>query len=186
MRPIFFGRALKFDPDEPTSLLHTAATPSMASSIRALGMAHHVDFVLDSLYPKARVIVWSRNEQVRYGGTVPVRWGDNVVTMGARIAERRLAQTYTVGFLTTDSHEPLPQRDSVQSATSQRGMLEMLVGRATNTRGFIDLHKWRAQSGGAFLDSAIVSGLVGSRAQPLQILKEFDAVLWVDHARHRE
>jgi erythromycin esterase len=68
----------------------------VSTEIRDLGMANNVDFVLDSLYPGKKVITWAHNFHIRNDGKAvtpePMR------NMGSWVAERRRAETYTVGF----------------------------------------------------------------------------------------
>ena len=169
---------------EPISLILPAVvTPLSAASIRARGMADNLDFVLDSLDAGERIIVWSHNDVVRYAGTTSVGQRERASTLGSFMAERRRTQTYTVGFLAGDSSARLQQQDYVNSRTTDRRTLEALVLRANLSTGFVDLHQWRARREGAFLDSAVTTGIVGTHAQSLELLREYDALVFVDHHR---
>jgi erythromycin esterase len=56
-------------------------------------MAEQLDFLLDSLYPQHKVIVWAHNMHV---SNAPA--ADDFPSMGELLAQRRRAEMYTVGF----------------------------------------------------------------------------------------
>jgi erythromycin esterase len=63
------------------------------NTIRDAGMAEQLDFLLDSLYPQHKVIVWAHNMHV---SNAPA--ADDFPSMGELLAQRRRAEMYTVGF----------------------------------------------------------------------------------------
>ena len=63
------------------------------NTVRDAGMAEQLDFVLDTLYPERKVIVWAHNMHV----TNAAAPGD-FTSMGQLLAQRRRAEMYTVGF----------------------------------------------------------------------------------------
>ena len=63
------------------------------STVRDAGMAEQLDFVLDSLYPGRKVIVWAHNMHVTHQAAA----GD-FTSMGQLLARQRRSEMYTVGF----------------------------------------------------------------------------------------
>jgi erythromycin esterase len=63
------------------------------STVRDAGMAEQLDFVIDSLYPGRKVIVWAHNMHVTHAAAP----GD-FISMGQLQAQKRRAGMYTVGF----------------------------------------------------------------------------------------
>jgi erythromycin esterase len=63
------------------------------NTIRDAGMAEQLDFLLDVLYPRHKVIVWAHNMHV---SNAPA--ADDFPSMGKLLAQRRRAEMYTVGF----------------------------------------------------------------------------------------
>ncbi len=62
--------------------------------IRDRAMADNLDFVLDTLYPKRKVIVWAHNGHIAHAPENPGSWKP----MGAWLAERRRSDVYTLGL----------------------------------------------------------------------------------------
>jgi erythromycin esterase len=63
------------------------------NTVRDAGMAEQLNFVLDSLYPHHKLIVWAHNMHVTNAHAA----GD-FTSMGELLAQRRRAEIYTVGF----------------------------------------------------------------------------------------
>lgn len=73
---------------------HLGSVNSMeGNTVRDAGMAEQLDALLDTLYPKRKVIVWAHNMHV----TNAAAPGD-FTSMGQLLAQRRRAEMYTVGF----------------------------------------------------------------------------------------
>lgn len=61
---------------------------------RDRAMADNLDFVLDKLYPKQKVIVWAHNAHIAYAPEDTGSWKP----MGAWLSERRRSDLYTLGL----------------------------------------------------------------------------------------
>jgi erythromycin esterase len=92
------------------------------NTIRDAGMAEQLDFLLDSLYPHHKVIVWAHNMHVSNAPDA----GD-FPSMGELLAQRRRAEMYTVGFYMghgmANNGAPAPSPVSVPPSDTVEGVL---------------------------------------------------------------
>jgi len=72
-----------------------------SGTARDSGMARNVTFLRETLYPTKKMIVWAHNYHVRYDNantTAPFQANPSWRTMGAWIADRHRAETYSIGL----------------------------------------------------------------------------------------
>ena len=103
------------------------------NAVRDAGMAEQLEFVLDSLYPGRKVIVWAHNMHVTHAAAP----GD-FASMGQLIAQRRRAEMYTVGFymgrgmVGNDQYPPSPV------AAPPAGTVEAVLANGGLQYAFVD------------------------------------------------
>ncbi len=126
-------------------------------------MADNLDFVLDSLFPRERVIVWIANEHARYADTSGSAAAPALHSLGAHLRKRRPTQTYSVAMLETSG---------VSTVDAARGEVPAVF----------DLRAWRRQPSSSWLEGPLMLAVFGAKPSRVHVLREFDALAFVNRA----
>jgi erythromycin esterase len=151
----------------------------LADEYRDRGMADNVDFLLDSLYPGKKVILWAHNAHIRNDGKAvePEPWRN----MGSWIAARRRAETYTIGFYmyrgaaawnTGVSYSVLTPRDA--------NTLETILYTARLRYAFYDVAHEPQTAGSQWLWDPIPALDWGTIPRTMVIRDEYDGIVFID------
>lgn len=146
-----------------------------ANAVRDAGMAEQLDFVLDKLYPRQKVIVWAHNMHVNNaraaGGHIP---------MGERVAQRRRAGMYTVGFymghgvITDGNHDPYPvpapPGDTLEGVLANGGLAS----------AFVDFSRAAPGPAAAWFTDKNTVREFGYQLKEIVPARSFDGVLYID------
>ena len=144
-------------------------------AVRDLGMAENLDFLLDTLYPGRKVIVWAHNAHIARQpvGSERERW------MGSWVAERRAAEVYTVGFYMGWGIAATNDRRRYEVKRAADDSLEAILANAGWRMAFVDLARGAADPGSwtrAPLD-AREWGVNPVRVTPA---RAFDGLIYID------
>jgi erythromycin esterase len=146
------------------------------NSVRDRAMADNLDFVLDKLYPKQKVIVWAHNGHIAYAPENTGAWKP----MGAWLAERRRSDLYTLGlymgrgaaaYNTRRIYEILPPAAESFEATLANGGYKMSL---------VDFSRPKTSPDATWLHTSLSARTSGTTAVQLVPADSFDGVLYID------
>ena len=104
-----------------------------ATRLRDEGMADNLDFLLDTLYPGRKVVVWAHNFHVAKEPS-----GHWQRAMGAWVAERRGAEVYTIGLFMGRGAATLNNRSRYAIPAPDPDSLEAILASAGWRSSFVD------------------------------------------------
>lgn len=111
-----------------------AGSRDEATRLRDEGMADNLDFLLDTMYPGRKVIVWAHNFHVAKEPS-----GHWQRAMGSWVAERRGAEVYTIGLYMGRGAATLNNRSRHEVAPPDPESLEAILASAGWRSCFVDL-----------------------------------------------
>jgi erythromycin esterase len=153
---------------------------------RDRGMADNVDFLLDSLYPGRRVVLWAHNAHVEHQGApdAPPPAAGALTSMGSWIARRRRADVYTIGLMMYRGQAANNSRVTYDVALPHRaGSVESVLSVPRRQFLFVDL---LGAPAGAWPWGRTVTKSWGRAEYALTPRADFDALLFVDTVRPPE
>ncbi|AHG88109.1 Erythromycin esterase [Gemmatirosa kalamazoonensis] len=190
-RPL--AKSFRDDPIAPALARQTAISMSFfarelaagvateGTVVRDRGMADNLDFVLDELHPRKKVIVWAHNFHIQHRGfapraapSVPVR------TMGTYVAERHRKELYTVGLYMYRGSGAMNNRQVYPIAPATAGTLEAIVHQAPWRYTFVDLSRATEGPGTAWMFRPLLAREWGTNTLSIVPRDEYDGILLVD------
>jgi len=152
-----------------------SAHPDMrrAGRARDAGMADNLDFVLDTLYPGRKVIVWAHNGHIaRYPAGAPREgW------MGSLVGERRGAEVYTVGLYMGWGIGTQNDRKRYEIMRAGEDSLEAVLANGGWRLSFVDLTRGPA---GSWARTRLGAREWGVQPIPIVPADHYDALIYID------
>jgi erythromycin esterase len=162
------------------------STTAQAANVRDEGMAANLDFLMDSLYPTERIIVWAHNEHIRYGGAdsfLGEQFGQPSMSMFRRMGNwlrSRRGELYSVGFFMRRGYHRLNDGQVLAVSSPRRESLEERFGRSGLRLAFVDLRKLDQSPPAQAFRSPMTSFVWGAVEKRLVLSDEYDGLLLVD------
>ena len=151
--------------------------------IRDAAMAANLDFLLNTLYPGQKVIVWAHHAHIRYHNqaTQGNAFWLGRKTMGGWLKERPLA-AYTIGFYFYRGQIAANDRQVVDAPPVNSGSLESILYRAGRKYVFVDLLNQTQQAGNAWMFTAIQANELTSGYEPIRLTlrDQYDGLIFID------
>jgi erythromycin esterase len=145
------------------------------TAIRDAGMAANLDFVLDRLYPKRKVIVWSHNAHIAYQQPAGLP-----KPMGAYVAQRRKAEAYSIGLYMGRGVAQHNNGARYRIDAPQPGTMEAVLANGGAKYAFVDFASARNSPGAAWMFAPIRSRDWGTTPVTLTPAQSYDALLYID------
>jgi erythromycin esterase len=153
-----------------------AATATVDSyGARDLGMADNLDFLLDTLYPGRKVIVWAHNAHITYE-----RAPNAAKTMGNYVGERRKAEVYTVGLFMGRGTAAQNNRVRYEILAPAAGTFDAVMSNGGAKYAFVDFSTAKPAPETGWIFSPIVMRSWGLNPVTLTPALGYDAVLYID------
>jgi erythromycin esterase len=151
----------------------TASTHGMET--RDAGMADNLDFLLDTLYPGRKVIVWAHNAHITYqpGAGYPKM-------MGAIVAERRKAEVYTVGLFMGHGAATMNDREPYEIAAPAAGTFDAVMTNGGARYAFVDFSTAKPGPETSWIFAPIVMRSWGTKPELATPASGYDGVLYID------
>jgi len=151
------------------------SSPSVDSTaIRDEGMADNLDFLLDKVFPGRKVIVWAHNFHIAKE-SAPGR----PRAMGTWVAERRGAETYTIGLFMGRGVAAHNNRELYAISSPPDASLEALIASARWTTTFLDLSATREQAE-AWASQPMLARSWGINSETIVPNRTYDGVIYID------
>jgi erythromycin esterase len=139
-------------------------------ALRDEGMAENVSFLLQTLYPGRKIIVWAHNFHIRH---------DRPEFMGYHLVRRHRPELYTVGFHMAAGESRSNQRQPIPVVRPPDNGLEALMLHTERRMAFVDfLHQPRTE-GSAWLYQTIPALTWGLQPYPMVPRNHYDALFYV-------
>jgi len=154
-----------------------------AVRVRDRGMADNLDFVLDELHPKRKVIVWAHNFHIQHRGFWRGATGTNSAgprTMGTYVAERRRHELYTIGLFMYRGSAAMNDRTVYPVSRVMPGSLEAILHRAPWRYAFVDLAGASPGPGTAWMFRRLPAKQWGRTPELIVPRDEYDGLLFID------
>ena len=163
---------------------HAAGRDLSGMDIRDRGMADNLDFVLDVLHPRKKVIVWAHNTHIRHRGfgrePAPAAMPAGQRTMGTWVAERHRAELYTIGLYMYRGAAAYNNRTIYMVTPVSPGSLEAILHRAPWRYAFVDLSRPEEGPGTAWMRRLLVVKEWGVNPTSFVPRDEYDGLLFID------
>jgi erythromycin esterase len=158
--------------------------PATALAIRDVAMAANLDFVLGTLYPGKKVIVWAHNAHIRYHNQDvqgDAFWLGHK-TMGGWMDERYFAAIYTIGFYLYRGQIASNNRQLVEVPPVNSGSLESILYRAGRKYVFVDLLHQPHEEGNAWMFTTIQANELTLEYEPITMVPrdQYDGIILID------
>ncbi|MET0856299.1 MAG: erythromycin esterase family protein [Telluria sp.] len=143
--------------------------------VRDLGMADNLDFLLDTLYPGRKVIVWAHNAHITY------QQAPNAAkTMGNYVGERRKAEVYTVGLFMGRGAAAQNNQARYEIAAPAAGTFDAVMSNGGAKYAFVDFSAARPAPETSWIFAPIVMRSWGVNSANLTPALGYDGVLYID------
>jgi len=142
---------------------------------RDAGMADNLDFLLDTLYPKRKVIVWAHNAHVAYQ-----RPGFEARPMGSFVAARRKPEVYTIGLYMGRGVAAGNARDRYPIAAPGADTFEGVLANGRVQYTYVDFGSAQRSAATAWIFAPLASREWGTRPATITPADSYDAVLYID------
>lgn len=146
------------------------------TTARELGMADNLDFVLDVLYPKRKVIVWAHNFHITYQNAAV----DAPKTMGVLVGERRRLELYTIGLFMGRGVGTFNDRSLHEIRPPERDSLEAIMANAGRKMSFVNFANVKTAPGSDWITRELNARDWGMTPLKVTPQKMFDAVIYID------
>ena len=146
------------------------------NSIRDRAMADNLDFVIDTLYPKQKVIVWAHNAHIAYAPEHTGSWKP----MGAWLAERRRSDLYTLGLYMGRGAGATNSRRIYPILPPAAGSFEAILANGGYKMSLLDFHRPQGSPDAAWLRTGLEARTWGINAVRLVPANSYDGVLYID------
>jgi erythromycin esterase len=154
------------------------------------GMAENLAFLLDTLYPGRKVIVWGHNFHLRHDNlSIPP---DSAMfpsvaarTMGSWTRERYGDSVYTIGLYAYRGSAADNGGEIYEIAPAEAGSLEALLHQAGARALFIDLSRAPRTRATAWMDGPLTARYNGTTPLAMVLRRQYDGILLVDSVTPR-
>lgn len=141
--------------------------------VRDEGMADNLDFLLDTLYPGRKVIVWAHNFHVAR------RHDDGPYAMGEFVGERRGGEVYTIGFYMGRGVATRNNREAYAIADPSDHSLEAVLASAGRAMSFVDFSR-AVDPEPRWMFEPVVARDWGTYPRRIVPARTYDAVIYID------
>lgn len=142
---------------------------------RDRGMADNLDFLLDTLYPGRKVIVWAHNAHITYEQAP-----NEAKMMGSFVAERRKDEVYTVGLFMGRGAAAMNNRARYEIRAPAAGTFDAVMTNAGAKYAFVDFSTARRAPETGWIFAPIAMRSWGQKADMLTPALGYDGVLYID------
>ncbi|MCC2972139.1 erythromycin esterase family protein [Massilia sp. IC2-476] len=146
------------------------------SSVRDRAMADNLDFVLDTLYPKRKVIVWAHNAHIAYAPEKTGSWKP----MGAWLAERRRSDLYTLGLYMGRGAGATNKREVYSILPPAAESFEAILANGGYKMSLLDFSRPHGNPDAAWLRTSLEARTWGTNPVQLVPANIYDGVLYID------
>jgi erythromycin esterase len=149
---------------------------SRGTAVRDEGMANNLDFLLDTLYPGRKVIVWAHNFHI----AKELAGKSEPFAMGSWVAKRRAKDVYTIGLFMGRGTAAWNDGALYEIASPPRDTLEAVLSNAGLRMCFVDFTRAASAPATAWIFDTVPARDWGTT--PIQTIpaRSFDAVLYID------
>ncbi len=150
-----------------------------ASVIRDRSMAENIDFLIDTLFPGKKIIVWAHNAHVcnRYDEVIGSDYAFK--NMGHWLSDNHRAEMYTVGFYIYRGRAATNHRVVYDISPATSGSLESIFYRSDRRFCFLDISRKKLSEGNAWLFNPITAKSWGLNAEQMILIHQYDGLFFI-------
>ncbi len=156
----------------------TTADPAKAGmEIRDQMMAENLNFLLDSVYPKKKVIVWAHNTHIANAWVT----AGSPKTMGVWMAERRRKEMYTIGLYMSRGVLGFYGHDTFSEiAAPAPDSMEAILANGGKKMSMVDFSQAKHQAENNWMFAPIKARYWGSNDETIIPAQAYDAIIYID------
>jgi erythromycin esterase len=151
------------------------------NTVRDAGMAEQLNFLLDSLYPQRKVIVWAHNTHVTNAHAA-----SDFTSMGEFLAQRRRAEMYTVGFYVGRGMLSNGNEAPWQVAAPPSGTVEGVLANGGLKYDFVDFSKAVPGPSTTWFTEKNTVREFGTVPKEIVPARSYDAIFYIDTVTNAE
>ena len=143
--------------------------------IRDLGMADNLDFLLDTVFPRRKVIVWAHNFHI-------AKQQDGILepsAMGAWVAQRRASEVYTIGLYMGRGVATMNDRSRYEIKPPPDNSMEAILASAGWKMSFVDFSQ-TGQEPDSWMREPMTAREWGTTPIRIVPARTYDAVIYID------
>jgi erythromycin esterase len=145
------------------------------NEIRDAGMAEQLNFLLDSLYPRRKLIVWAHNMHITHAHAP----GD-FVSMGEVLAQQRRQEMYTVAFYVGRGMVGNGQAATWPVASPPPETVEGVLANGTLKYAFVDFSKAGSAPSTSWFTGKNTVREFGTVPKAIVPAQSYDAIFYID------
>ena len=153
-----------------------AAQSPEGSAIRDKGMADNLDFLLDTMYPKRKVIVWAHNFHITYQADEK----NAIKAMGAWMGQRRRPELYTIGLFMGRGIGAMNDRSLYEIQPPAKDTLEAIMANTGRRMSFVDFSTVKRQAGNEWIFESLDAREWGITRLKVTPHKMYDGIIYID------
>ncbi|MFZ6746391.1 erythromycin esterase family protein [Undibacterium sp. JH2W] len=161
-------------------LCQQLATPGMNKTgmeIRDLAMADNLNFLLETIYPQKKIMVWAHNTHIANN------WIDqeSPKTMGVWMAEKRRKEMYTIGLYMGRGTLGSYGKDTYSEIDApSAGSMESILANGGLKMSFVDFSQAKPSATNSWMFASINARFWGRNPEVIVPAKAYDAVIYID------
>ncbi|MFZ6871861.1 erythromycin esterase family protein [Undibacterium sp. Di27W] len=161
-------------------LCQQLVTPGMNKTgmeIRDLAMADNLNFLLDTIYPQKKIMVWAHNTHIANA------WVDqeSPKTMGVWMAEKRRKEMYTIGLYMGRGTLGSYGKDVYSDIDAPpAGSMESILANGGLKMSFVDFSQAKPSAANSWMFAPINARFWGRNPEVIVPAKAYDAVIYID------
>jgi erythromycin esterase len=149
---------------------------------RDRGMADNIDFLLSTLFPDQKIMVWAHNAHIQHDRANMIDYVTNqrqAASMGTWVSQRHRAELYTIGLFMYTGSAATNGRTTYSIRPALENSLEALLYQPRKRWLFVDMKSAGNTTANAWMYSPIVAKEWGVNDYRMTMRDQFDAVLFI-------
>lgn len=149
------------------------------ASLRDQRMADNIDFIMNTLYPDKKIIVWAHNTHVCHKYAEVIGSGNAFKNMGQWLAERHRQEMYTIGLYMYRGQAATNNRYLYDITPATSGSLESIFYRSDRRFCFMDISRQNPCEGNTWLFIPVTAKSWGINEEQMILKNQYDGLLFI-------
>lgn len=144
------------------------------------GMARNVSFLVNTLYPDEKMMIWAHNFHIRHANSqIPTQSTSNPIVMGEWVHEEFSAELYTIGFYAYTGRMAYNNREIYWLNEAGFGSLEAIMYRTRRRYAFLDLENQSPEEGNEWIFRLTEAKSWGTNRLKMILHDNYDGIFFI-------